>query len=148
MQIDGKKLSALVLVGGLLAGCAAAGAPQATPHSILPIAPAATFPEAATKSQLHCSVGTEVQVRLPANPSTGLSWGFVETPDSAILEQAGQKFIPAPQAVVGAGGQAVWTFRGVSPGTTSFTLVYRRAWESGVEPARRMRYHVQVDPGS
>lgn len=139
MQIDMKILGALFILGGFSVGCTGAVAPVA------PLVAGAVVPVA---SSLRGEVGEELRVELPANPSTGFSWGFAEEPDAAILARVGEQFVPATGSLVGAGGQAVWTFRGVAPGTTSFTLVYRRVWESDVEPARRVRYQVRVESPS
>ena len=65
-----------------------------------------------------------------------------------ILGNGEQEFRPASEGLVGAGGESVWTFDCVAPGTARLTLVYRRVWESGVPPAKTMRYEVRVSEPS
>lgn len=143
MQIHIKILVACLFFSGFLGACAGAVSGPAGGSSVR----SATGEAAA----LSCAVGKEITVALPANPSTGFSWSLATEPDPSILKSAGADLVPASTATTGAvgtGGEAVWTFSCLSPGTTSFMLVYRRVWEVGVPPAQSKRYEVRVESAS
>ena len=143
MQIHIKILVACLVFSGFLGACAGAVSGPAGGSSLR----SATGEAAA----LSCAVGKEITVALPANPSTGFSWSLATEPDPSILKSAGADLVPASTATTGAvgtGGEAVWTFSCLSPGTTSFMLVYRRVWEVGVPPAQSKRYEVRVESAS
>lgn len=89
-------------------------------------------------------VGSEFDVRLPENRSTGFSWALAEPLDREILRFVDQQYVAAETDLVGVGGTSVWRFRGVAAGQTTLSFVYRRAWEKGVEPARRVDYSVVI----
>ncbi len=76
-------------------------------------------------------------VTLESNPSTGYRWEVVETQDS-ILEQIGkaeyQPSEPSDPPIVGAGGWEIFRFKAVSAGQETVQLVYRRSWETDMEP--------------
>ncbi|MDG2008486.1 MAG: protease inhibitor I42 family protein [Candidatus Binatia bacterium] len=141
MQIHRKILVACLFLSGFLVGCAGVVSGPAGGSS--------SNSAAGKADALSCAVGKEVRVALPANPSTGFSWGLASKPDPSILKSEGADLVPAPSATpgaVGTGGDAVWTFRCLSPGTTTFRLVYRRVWEVGVPPAQSKLYEVRVEP--
>ena len=47
--------------------------------------------------------------------------------------------------MLGASGKSHWRFKAVQAGDTQLRLVYRRAWEKEVAPARIAEYKVRVD---
>jgi len=143
MQIHIKILVACLFLSGFLGACAGAVSGPAGGSS--------THSATGKGVALSCAVGKDIQVALPANPSTGFSWSLATEPDPSILKSAGANLVPATSAATGAvgtGGDAVWTFSCLSPGTTNFMLVYRRVWEVGVPPAQSKRYEVRVEPAS
>ncbi|MFQ6395842.1 protease inhibitor I42 family protein [Nocardia sp. KC 131] len=91
--------------------------------------------------------GKKLVVLLPANPSTGYTWGLGEL-DQNVLRQDGQPdYRPDPNATAtpGSGGTAVWTFVGDAQGTAHLTLGYARAWEQGIEPAQKFSLTIKVE---
>ncbi len=90
--------------------------------------------------------GQILTIRLEANPTTGYAWELGEV-DSAILQQAGNAFTPAPQGTerVGAGGIEEWRFQAVGVGTTTLVLNYRRPWEQESSPAKTFTLTVIVE---
>jgi inhibitor of cysteine peptidase len=91
--------------------------------------------------------GKKLVVSLPANPSTGYTWGLGEL-DQNVLRQDGQPdYRPDPNATAtpGSGGTAVWTFVGDARGTAYLTLGYARAWEQGIEPAQKFSLTIKVE---
>lgn len=87
--------------------------------------------------------GDTFAVALPANPSTGYTWGMT-VPDVLEEEGAGSYASDAPPGMVGAGGTMTWRFRAVRPGEGELVLVYRRQWEEGTPPVQTVRYRVVV----
>lgn len=92
--------------------------------------------------------GDRFDVTLEANPTTGYAWALAQDPNAAVVRSLGSSFERPMDAAVGAGGQDVWTFQAVGPGTATVTLVYSRPWERGVPPARThtIDVHVGEDP--
>jgi len=143
MQIHLKILVACLFLSGFLGACAGVVSGPAGGSSS----------NSATRKAdaLSCAVGKEIRVALPANPSTGFAWSLATEPDPSILKSEGADLVPTTPATpgaVGVGGEAVWTFGCLAPGTTNFMLVYRRAWEVGVAPAESRRYEIRVTPAS
>ncbi len=92
--------------------------------------------------------GQVLVVTLESNPSTGYSWSVVENQDS-ILEQVGEsEFVQPEQSdppMVGVGGWEVFRFKAVSTGQETLELIYRRSWETDVEPANTFTIEVVVN---
>lgn len=87
-------------------------------------------------------VGEVVQVTLEGNPSTGYLWE-VDAVDETILQPVGEPEFRASSDRVGAGGLRILRFQAVAAGRTVMRLVYRRPWESDVEPLET--FEVQID---
>jgi predicted secreted protein len=90
-----------------------------------------------TKSQLNSNTsnvdqnisikeGQEFELNFKSNPTTGFEW--IPVFDKNILNQTSHTFRPM-SALVGAGGTDIFTFKGISPGTTTLKLQYKRSWE-------------------
>ena len=99
-------------------------------------------------SQVPLELGQILVVTLESNPSTGYQWEVVEDPNS-ILEQIGEAEFKSsdegdPQ-MVGAGGWEIFRFKAVSAGQMNLQLVYRRTWETGVEPINTFSVDVVVN---
>lgn len=91
--------------------------------------------------------GQELAVRLESNPSTGYSWEAIEIPgvldgSAAPVHEAD----PEGENVVGAAGTDVFTFTAAQTSGESGTLVlvYRRPWETDVEPEDEFVLEVSV----
>lgn len=81
------------------------------------------------------AAGDRLVVSLPANPGTGYTWELQPAPDENILKIAGEpKFLAQEPNRVGATGLLSFTFDTLQAGETELTLVYHRAWETGVPP--------------
>jgi len=75
--------------------------------------------------------GSEVQVVLESNPTTGYSWQVKEV-DASILKQVGEPAFKADSSAVGAGGKETFTFNAAGAGQTTLKMEYRRPWEKDV----------------
>jgi parallel beta-helix repeat protein/predicted outer membrane repeat protein len=97
-------------------------------------------------SQVTIRQGQILAVTLESNPTTGYSWDRVEKEDS-ILEKFGDTlyFPSEEEEVVGAGGWEILYFRSKSIGQETLELVYRRSWETDVEPVKTFSIDVMVN---
>lgn len=85
-----------------------------------------------------------LNVDLEGNPTTGYSWAIL-TIDDSVLRQVGEtEFEPYYPERIGSPGRQVLSFRATGEGTTSISLVYRRAWETG-SPLRAFTIHVRTE---
>lgn len=122
----------LICLGLLLAGCGGgtAGEPLAVTT-------------AQAGSMIELAVGQELQVSLPANPSTGYSWEVA--PDStAVLVQEGEPEFASDSQLLGAGGLETLRLTAQKAGSGTLRLIYHRPWEEGVEPAEVFTLEVVI----
>ncbi len=92
--------------------------------------------------------GGEFEIQLPATAGTGFVWELASEPDPAIVKLVRHEAARADEAEGRVGGPvlSVFLFRGIAPGRTRLSLVYRRPFEAEVGPARRADYSVLVQP--
>ena len=98
-------------------------------------------------SQATLRQGQILAVTLESNPTTGYSWAPVEK-ENSIFEPFGDSLYFPPEEVdgtVGAGGWEIFYFRSVSAGQETLQLVYRRPWETDVEPIKTFSIDVVVN---
>ncbi|MFC3438027.1 protease inhibitor I42 family protein [Nocardia seriolae] len=90
--------------------------------------------------------GQGLIVTLDANPTTGYAW-VLGSLDQTIVKQNGSPEYeqdPNPDGMVGVGGKSVLNFVAVSPGAAQLVLEYKKAWEQGIEPAKRFTLNLTV----
>ncbi|GAB0101240.1 hypothetical protein JMUB6875_02040 [Nocardia sp. JMUB6875] len=95
---------------------------------------------------LTLAAGQGLIVTLDANPTTGYAW-VLGSLDQAIVKQNGSPEYeqdPNPDGRVGVGGKSVLNFVAVGSGATRLVLEYKRAWEQGIEPAKRFTLNLTV----
>jgi inhibitor of cysteine peptidase len=78
---------------------------------------------------LDVRVGRSVTVSLASNPSTGYGWAWTNRADVRHVDTTGRSFDSEKPGVPGAGGRERWTFKGLSKGSDTVRLEYRRPWE-------------------
>ncbi len=111
---------------------------EGIPGSVAPVA---------EETQAVLRVGQELQVILPANPTTGYAWKVARLP--AVLRQLGpEEYIreAGRENMAGAGGTSLWRFEALAPGNGELELTYQREWEKDVPPVKTARYKVLVAP--
>jgi inhibitor of cysteine peptidase len=101
-----------------------------------------TLGEGANGKTVTVSRQGSILLQLPGNPTTGYDWE-VTIGNPSVLEQGTSKFTPSSNAL-GAGGTYSFWFQPKATGRTDLTLVYRRAWETGVEPLKTYKVTVTV----
>ena len=97
-------------------------------------------------SQVILRQGQILAVTLESNPTTGYTWYRVEKQDS-ILEKFGDSlYFPSEQddGTVGVGGWEILYFKSINIGQETLELVYRRSWETEVEPIKMFSIDVVV----
>ncbi len=77
-------------------------------------------------SSIEVDSGTEFEVALVSNPTTGYEWKLAKDPDPSIAEYVGSEYEPDPgnEDLVGGGGTQTLTFRATGAGTTTLELEY------------------------
>lgn len=88
-------------------------------------------------SDIFLTQGDAIQVKLPANPSTGYSWSISSNAPGVLQPMGDPKYEPASKPMPGAGGSQTFGFRVVAGGSAFLELVYRRPSETETPPARR-----------
>jgi inhibitor of cysteine peptidase len=91
--------------------------------------------------RIELSKGHTLDVSLASNPTTGYRWEAKDL-DEEILRQIGEPEFEPQSKLVGAPGVEVLRFQAVDAGRTTLNLVYRRSWETDVEPLET--YSVEV----
>jgi len=91
--------------------------------------------------------GDTLVVRLDANPSTGYSWTALDAAPAILVPDGEPVYRPREAAAntAGAGGVTTFRLRAISAGRGTLAFAYRRAWDTGVPPARMVRYIVVVE---
>jgi len=78
---------------------------------------------------IAATVGEQIIIELPSNPTTGYTWMPSGHPDSMVVTLMASDFEPDPSTAFGTGGHHRWTFRAVGPGSTTIKFTYGRTWE-------------------
>ena len=82
-------------------------------------------------------------ISLVSNPTTGYSWGVVES-EGSILRQMGEAEFHPQSDLVGASGVETIRLEATRTGQVSLQLDYRRPWETGVDPLDTFTVQVVV----
>lgn len=84
--------------------------------------------------QVSAHVGDEISLHLAENATTGYRWA-VESHDPGLepLEATANY----PNTAIGSGGEAIFRFRPVAPGSGKLALIYWRHWEGTGSIIRR-----------
>ncbi|GAB2446678.1 protease inhibitor I42 family protein [Nocardia tengchongensis] len=153
------RMPLVMLTAGLaLAGCGSSGSNEATPQSATSVAvTTAASPTApahaaerigadADGKDVSLAVGQGLIVTLEANPTTGYAWQVGELDQKVVKPNGSPDYEQDsnPDGKVGVGGKSVLDFVAAAPGSTTLNLSYMRAWEQGVEPAKRFTVNVTV----
>jgi predicted secreted protein len=88
--------------------------------------------------------GQILTIELEGNPTTGYSWEAVES-EGAILQQVGEPEFEPESDLLGASGTQTLRFEAVETGQMELKLVYRRSWETDVEPLETFTVQVRVE---
>jgi predicted secreted protein len=78
------------------------------------------------KENITIKKGEEFALHFESNPTTGYEWSPVF--NESIINLISHKFKPS-SSFIGAGGKDNFIFKGISHGTTSLEMLYKRSWE-------------------
>jgi inhibitor of cysteine peptidase len=134
-------ISVLALVTLAVAACAtASGAPL--PPTSYAIQQEQFVQQKDIQQDVAINAGEFFTISLPSNASTGFAWAGL-VPSGSPVEQIDHKYLEG-QAMPGAAGQEVWTFKALKAGTTTIKLEYSRPWEGGEKAVRTLTINVTV----
>jgi inhibitor of cysteine peptidase len=124
----------IILIVSLLSACATSATPEKSIRQIT---------EADAGHPVELRVGDNLELTLPANPTTGYQWEISDL-DSAILRPVGdQTFEPSGNGV-GSGGLVKLRFEAAGVGQTELKLILRRSFEKDVPPIQTFETTVIV----
>jgi ABC-type nitrate/sulfonate/bicarbonate transport system substrate-binding protein/predicted secreted protein len=89
------------------------------------------------------AVGQQLDVRLPANPTTGFQWTAGALHAGPLAQTHPGEFQPAPSGALGAGGTEAFSYRATAAGTAHLAFAYARSWEH-TAPAKRVTVTIDV----
>ncbi len=134
-------IGALVLATITLAACATASGATVAPADY-PIQDEQFAEQKDISQNVAIDVGKSFTITLPSNGSTGFQWtGSV--PAGSPVELVDHKYVEG-QAMPGAPGKEVWTFKADNAGTVAIRLEYSRPWEGGEKAVRTVTINVTV----
>jgi len=76
---------------------------------------------------VQAHVGDELELHLAENATTGYRWA-IDNYDAGVIEFV-ETSASYPDAAVGSGGEAIFRFRVIGPGSSPLALKYWRHWE-------------------
>jgi inhibitor of cysteine peptidase len=88
--------------------------------------------------------GKEFSVRLSSNRTTGYQWRPADPFDERIVRFARSEYVPFDPAIIGEGGEEVWTFQAIGKGDTEIAMEYVRPWEKAQSVLRTATIKVLV----
>jgi inhibitor of cysteine peptidase len=95
-------------------------------------------------STVQVARGSELDLRLRGNPSTGYAWQIVAL-DEAILQPEGEQEFEAETDAPGAGGILTLHFKAVQRGQTRLELEHRPTFDPSAPPSGTFAVIVVVD---
>jgi predicted secreted protein len=98
--------------------------------------------------------GSSLTITLESNATTGFTWEFAVPSESGEAEVVGAPNdtilaldtlrLKASPGLVGAGGQQVWAFEAVGPGSAQIGLEYGQPWDGGIKRGQTFMVTVMV----
>ncbi|MGW4535616.1 protease inhibitor I42 family protein [Nocardia sp. NPDC004340] len=148
----------MVMAGLALAACGTTNPNEAQPVSATSVAgttavQATSADRAAERigadsdgKDVSLALGQGLIVTLEANPTTGFGWQLGALDQNVVKQNGSPEYEQDanPDGKVGVGGKSVLNFVAEAPGSTTLSLAYMRAWEQGVEPAKRFTVNLTV----
>lgn len=131
-----KRLLLPLLTASMLTGC--------LPPSLFPVEMPVTVSLADSGGEAALLPGQPLVVRLPSNPSTGYGWTYTVVGDDVLRLDSVSGAGAAPNGMVGAPGEMVWSFRAQRKGIAELNFVYARPWEKNAAPAKTFKLTVVV----
>ena len=87
--------------------------------------------------------GTEFQINLQSNPTTGFSWA-VDATTPSVVTILSKEFNADSSDRVGVPGKTTWNLIANQVGTTLLHFSYKQQWGKNVKPSRVVTFEVDV----
>jgi len=101
--------------------------------------------ESSSGKQVEIAAGGTLTVTLESNQTTGFQWELKSVGDTSVLQSQGGTYnAPGDTGTVGAGGEEVWTFAALKPGTSSLSMEYSQPWDGGTKAGQTFGLTVVV----
>lgn len=103
----------------------------------------AVLTKADNRGEISLSPGEELKIVLRGNPSTGYLWELDRLDRTVLILRGEASFVP-DSSLTGAGGRFIFRLIAGAAGSTKIRLVYRRPWETGIQPLYDFQVTVTV----
>jgi len=101
--------------------------------------------ESDTGKTIRLKKGETLVVTLQGNVTTGYRWEIESQQPPPHLQQIGHPEVTPASELAGAPGTIVLKFTAIKAGQAPLKLIYHRAWEKGVPPAKTYEVTVVVE---
>jgi inhibitor of cysteine peptidase len=101
------------------------------------------FSEKDNGASVEVQCGAKITIELKENPTTGYRW-VTSSFDKAFLVPAGDTFVSPDQKTPGAGGLRTFFFRAKSEGSTTLTLINKRAWQRDDQALDTFKLRIRI----
>jgi inhibitor of cysteine peptidase len=101
------------------------------------------FSEKDNGASVEVQCGAKITIELKENPTTGYRW-MISSIDEAFLVPADDTFVPPDQKTPGAGGLRRFFFRAKSEGSTTLTLINKRAWQRDDQAIDTFKLRIRI----
>jgi inhibitor of cysteine peptidase len=89
--------------------------------------------------------GNTIKVTVASNPTTGFKWEMAGISATDVVAQNGEsEYVPPENAMPGAGGQEIWTFKALKRGASQISMAYSQPWQGGTKNAWTLNISVTV----
>lgn len=127
----------LVVTSALLVSCEKTESVRSESEAMKPLLKT----KADNGSSVDLTIGSELEVHLEANKSTGYSWQLKSNDSVAVISDS---YAPEEIETVGVGGVQKFTLQAQRSGRSELEFIYSRAWEKGVEPAEKFQLKLNI----
>ena len=141
-----RRLAAALVAGAIVAaGCQGLGPDPAGPSVTVDCAALDASGGATLERTLTVPVGSQFEVILCSNPSTGFTWETPTWDGDAGVELATEGVIEPADAMPGAPGAQAFGFTTSDQGTSRVAFTYSQPWDGGTKGAWSVRLDVTVE---
>jgi predicted secreted protein len=94
---------------------------------------------------IEAQSGSEFQIVIESNPTTGYHWEVVGDLDASLVELAGREYVSTSEAgLAGGGGVDIFTFKAVSSGSATIVLGSYPPSNDPVDPENTVSFTVNI----
>lgn len=105
-----------------------------------------TLTERDDGTHVHAAVGDMIELHLPENATTGYRWAIdrLDPHQLELAESSGRYPDSGEGTLVGAGGEAIFRFRVLTPAAATLALKQWRQWEGDKSIIRRFTITIEA----